>query len=104
MRTLRLNISPLHAAFAGHFPSAPIVPGVVLLDEALHALAGASGGEQCQCEIAAAKFHSAVRPGEALTLEHDVSPDGAIRFVIRTLDRTIASGRLTVAASRQGQS
>ncbi|HEY5101490.1 MAG TPA: hypothetical protein VII70_01805, partial [Steroidobacteraceae bacterium] len=104
MATLSLSISPLHPAFAGHFPGAPIVPGVVLLDEALHALAGASGGEAPRCEIATAKFHSAVRPGEPLTLEHDICPDGSIRFVIRTVDRTVASGRLTIIASRERQS
>jgi 3-hydroxyacyl-[acyl-carrier-protein] dehydratase len=104
MGTLSLSISPLHPAFAGHFPSAPIVPGVVLLDEALHALADASGSEPHRCEIAAAKFHSAVRPGEALTLEHDIYPDGSIRFVIRTPDRTVASGRLTVTATAERHS
>jgi 3-hydroxyacyl-[acyl-carrier-protein] dehydratase len=99
MAIVSLSISPLHPALAGHFPGAPIVPGVVLLDETLHALARDAGQPPLHCEIAAAKFHSAVRPGEALTLEHEPCPDGAIRFVIRTLDRMVASGRLTLVAS-----
>ena len=103
MGTVNLSISPLHPAFAGHFPGTPIVPGVVLLDEALHALAGA-GAESTTCEIAAAKFHSPVRPGETLTLEHQICADGSIQFVIRTVDRTVASGRVTVTAKRERQS
>lgn len=99
MSTVSLSISKLHPAFAGHFPGTPIVPGVVLLDEAIRALARGPGQASLQCEIAAAKFHSAVRPGEALSLEHEPCADGAVHFVIRTVDRTVASGRLRWTAS-----
>jgi 3-hydroxyacyl-[acyl-carrier-protein] dehydratase len=99
MATVSLQISPQHPAFPGHFPDMPIVPGAVLLDEALRALGFADGGRRIQCEIAAAKFHSAVRPGESLTLEHERSADGSVHFVIRTPDRTVASGRLNLVAA-----
>jgi len=89
-----LSISAQHPAFAGHFPGSPIIPGVVLLDETLQVLARLAGQDACACEIAAAKFHSAARPGEALTLEHEACPDGAVRFLIRAFDRTVASGRI----------
>ena len=36
MDTVSLEISAQHPAFAGHFPGAPIVPGALLLDEAVH--------------------------------------------------------------------
>jgi 3-hydroxymyristoyl/3-hydroxydecanoyl-(acyl carrier protein) dehydratase len=90
-----LAISPQHPAFAGHFPGAPIVPGALLLDEAVRALGAPASDANLHCEIATAKFLSVVRPGEALTLEHERAPDGSIRFVIRALERTVASGRLT---------
>jgi 3-hydroxymyristoyl/3-hydroxydecanoyl-(acyl carrier protein) dehydratase len=99
MGVVRLSISPLHPAFAGHFPGAPIVPGVVLLDETLRALKAAAGDGAFSCEISATKFHSVVRPGEELTLEHETSPDGSIRFVIRGPERMVASGRVTFSGS-----
>jgi len=99
MGTVSLSISPLHPAFAGHFPGTPIIPGVVLLDETVHALERGAAQPPLHCEIAAAKFHSVVHPGEALILEDERASDGSIRFIIRTLDRTVASGRLRFAAS-----
>jgi len=94
MDTLNLQISPLHPAFEGHFPGTPVVPGAVLLDEAVRILAAAANQNAARCEIASAKFLSFVRPGEPLSLEHERRPDGSIRFVIRTPDRAIASGTL----------
>jgi 3-hydroxyacyl-[acyl-carrier-protein] dehydratase len=95
MGALSLEISPQHPAFAGHFPGTPIVPGALLLDEAGRVLSDAAYLGAAQCEIAAAKFLSVVRPGETLSVEHECGDDGWIRFVIRTPDRTVASGRLT---------
>lgn len=99
MGALSLQISPQHPAFAGHFPGTPIVPGALLLDEAVRALSEAADLATAQCEIAAAKFLSVVKPGEALSIEHECGEDGWVRFVIRTPDRTVASGRLTWVTS-----
>ena len=94
-----LQIAADHPAYSGHFPGQPVLPGVVLLDAALHALEcsgrGASGLPARAWEINSAKFQSAVRPGEALTLEHETLPNGSVRFAIRTADRAVASGILT---------
>ncbi|HEY4873143.1 MAG TPA: hypothetical protein VIH77_02860 [Steroidobacteraceae bacterium] len=95
MGAVSLEISPQHPAFAGHFPGTPIVPGALLLDEAVRVLSEAADLGAARCEIAAAKFLSVVRPGEALSVEHERGDDGWIRFVIRTPDRTVASGKLT---------
>lgn len=98
MGTVSIEISPQHPAFAGHFPGTPIVPGALLLDEAVRVLSETAEEGSVACEIAAAKFLSVVRPGEALSVEHERSNDGWIRFVIRTPDRPVASGRLTWVA------
>jgi 3-hydroxymyristoyl/3-hydroxydecanoyl-(acyl carrier protein) dehydratase len=98
MGTVSLEISSQHPAFAGHFPGTPIVPGALLLDEAVRVLAEAGDCGAARCEIAAAKFLSVVRPGEPLSVEHERCDDGWVRFVIRAADRTVASGRLTWAA------
>jgi 3-hydroxyacyl-[acyl-carrier-protein] dehydratase len=93
-----LPIAADHPAYSGHFPGQPVLPGVVLLDAALHALecsgARASGEWARGWKINSAKFQSAVRPGEALTLEHEMLPNGSVRFAIRTGDRAVASGIL----------
>ena len=77
-----LLIAPDHPAFAGHFPGAPIVPGVVLLDEALHAIGTLAGTDLSACQISSVKFFSPVRPGEPLQVQVDMLNNGAIRFDI----------------------
>lgn len=96
---LPLTIPVDHPAYAGHFPGQPILPGVVLLDAALHALATHQGRAEKggPVQINAAKFLSPVRPGEALTLYASASPAGGVRFEIRCIDfrggeRSVASG------------
>lgn len=86
---LPLSITSDHPAYAGHFPGRPILPGVVLLDAALHALAEGMPGP---AHLKSAKFHSPVQPGEALTLHTTASPTGSFRFEIRCGDRSVASG------------
>ncbi len=83
-----------HPAFAGHFPGTPILPGVVLLDVALHAMAEATGIEPDSCEIVSVKFLSPAKPGDALEIRHDFPVKGAIRFDIAAGARKIASGNV----------
>lgn len=83
-----------HPAFAGHFPGTPIVPGVVLLDTALQAIAKVSGIVLDRCEISSVKFLSPVGPGEPLVIQHEISASGTIRFDIMAGERKIASGSI----------
>ena len=94
---LSLPIAADHPAYAGHFPGQPILPGVVLLDAALHALAGVLGNPAASGQIKSAKFLSPVVPGEALTLHYSASPAGGFRFDIRCAARTVASGAAAFA-------
>jgi 3-hydroxymyristoyl/3-hydroxydecanoyl-(acyl carrier protein) dehydratase len=95
-----LEISRDHPAFAGHFPRFPVLPGAVLLDEALQAIERERGIDLTQWQIASAKFQEAVRPGDALHLEHDAAGSDLIRFTIRAANRTVASGSLSRAEPR----
>ena len=99
--TVSWSIPADHPAFAGHFPGNPIVPGVLLLDAMLHAIA-ATGVTMNTCEIRSIKFLAPARPGESLRLEHAALPGGAIRFefVAAHDQRLIASG--TVAPASHG--
>jgi 3-hydroxymyristoyl/3-hydroxydecanoyl-(acyl carrier protein) dehydratase len=93
-----LKIAADHAAYAGHFPGFPILPGAVLLDEALHEIARSRGIDLTQWRLASAKFSQPVRPGDELTVEHSARSDTAIHFVIRAAGRAIASGMLSHGA------
>lgn len=94
---LSLLIAADHPAYAGHFPGRPILPGVVLLDAALHALAGVLGNPAASGQIKSAKFLSPVLPGESLTLHYTASAAGGFRFDIRCDTRTVASGAVAFA-------
>ena len=92
--TTRWTVPPDHPVFAGHFPGRPIVPGVMLLDAVLDAIATATGIALDACEISSVKFLSPAGPGEELVIEHIVSAGGAIRFDVAAGTRKIASGSI----------
>ena len=95
-----LTIPARHPAFSGHFPGAPILPGVVLLDETLRAVQRAGRHSEHGWQVATAKFLQPVRPGETLTLEHEQLANGSIRFAIRSDDRPVANGTLIPSGQR----
>ena len=94
MKKTMLNIPDYHPAFAGHFPDMPIVPGVVLLDEAMHAIADDIGHDGAW-QIGSVKFLSPLGPGARVVIEHEAQASGAIRFDIREGERHIVSGSIT---------
>lgn len=83
-----------HPAFAGHFPGAPILPGVVILDVALNVIAEAHQLRLDQCEIGSAKFLNPVRGGDTLAFHHRRLASGTIQFEVRLSDALVASGTL----------
>ena len=97
-----LEIPTDHAAFAGHFPGQPIVPGVVLLDETLYLVSAALGVASHECTIVATKFLSAARPGEQLHLAIEQENEPRLSFTIRAPDRLVASGVLTLPTRTAG--
>jgi acyl-coenzyme A synthetase/AMP-(fatty) acid ligase len=93
--TNTLSIAADHPAYAGHFPGRPVLPGVVLLDEALSAISASTGLPLSASELSSAKFLSPVMPGEPLTLEQRTLPSGSIEFEIRAAERLVARGTVT---------
>jgi 3-hydroxyacyl-[acyl-carrier-protein] dehydratase len=97
--SLPLPVAADHPAYAGHFPGRPILPGVVLLDEALHALALRQGLEVAGAQIRSAKFPSPVEPGEPLSLSYAATATGAFRFEVLAGERLVATGVVAFAAT-----
>jgi 3-hydroxymyristoyl/3-hydroxydecanoyl-(acyl carrier protein) dehydratase len=83
-----------HPAFPGHFPGHPVVPGVVLLDQALHGICQAYGWPEVPCHVTACKFLSKVQPGERLRIAYQRQANGSVRFDINGEGRVVATGKL----------
>lgn len=78
----------------GHFPGRPVVPGVVLLDEALAAV-GRATGLAAPLTLARVKFASPVVPDEdCAVLLGDPRDDAQVAFAVRAAgdDRLVLSG------------
>ncbi len=90
-----LHFAPDHPTAAGHFPSNPIIPGALLLDEVVAAVAGNAGA----VTIRAAKFLLPVRPGETLCLRWQPLAAGTIRFECRRgRDELAMAGTIEIGA------
>ena len=63
IRLIRAN----HPSLPGHFPGAPLVPGVVILDEVIAALAEWRQNSQLN-GIRIVKFLAPLRPDQAFTI------------------------------------
>jgi 3-hydroxymyristoyl/3-hydroxydecanoyl-(acyl carrier protein) dehydratase len=103
-RALALTIPPDHPAFAGHFPGHPIVPGALLLDEAVLCLAAAEQLDVGLIDVAVAKFLRPVRPGEALRVSYKSTGPARYGLEVRVVpvqgDTTSAlSGELAATAT-----
>lgn len=91
-----LNIPADHPTFAGHFPGTPIVPGVVLLDAVLHAVAADTGLPVTAWLINSVKFLSPLKPGEAVVIEHEQMANGTIKFAVLAGSRQIVVGSMAL--------
>lgn len=84
-----------HPSLAGHFPGAPMVPGVVVLDYALAKLAWPTGDGR---RLAWVKFKKWLLPEQVATAT--LSRDGAgWRFTVTQGDEMIVQGVLAAATS-----
>jgi 3-hydroxymyristoyl/3-hydroxydecanoyl-(acyl carrier protein) dehydratase len=89
-----LTVGAERPALAGHFPGAPTLPGVLLLDETLHALQVDPSLAHTHWRIGRAKFLKPVRPGETLLVEHERLASGAVHFLISSAGSAVAEGML----------
>lgn len=85
-----LSVGADHPALPGHFPSEPIVPGVLLLDEVLHLLRGKAD----HWRVEQIKFHHVVRPGEPLTLLVQRRGEDGYAFEVLSERQVVSTGLL----------
>ena len=94
---VRRIVSAEHPSLPGHFPGAPLVPGVVILDEVLAAMD--EWRKDCHVTgIRTVKFLVPLNPDEPFTIRFSTSGDGGgeVNFSCGVADRTIVEGRLQV--------
>ena len=93
IRIIRAN----HPTLPGHFPGAPLVPGVVILDEVIAALIEWRQDSELT-GIRLVKFLAPLPPEQAFTISFSAKNARAaeINFCCRAGDRVIVEGRLEV--------
>ena len=82
-----------HPSLPGHFPGRPLVPGVVVLDRVLDAIAAVHGAAPDAVALPRVKFMQPLLPGESARVELD----GATprwRFKVLRGDAVLASGEV----------
>lgn len=85
-----------HPSLAGHFPDAPIVPGVVVLDEVISAL-GEWREDSHVIGIPFVKFLAPIQPGESFAIVLDAAKSAEqIDFCCRVDGRVVVEGRLEI--------
>jgi 3-hydroxymyristoyl/3-hydroxydecanoyl-(acyl carrier protein) dehydratase len=99
-QSLEVRFRADHPTAAGHFPGNPIIPGAVLLDEVLQAIAGESGGV-AQSIVRSAKFLEPVRPGTAIVIRWETDSNGQTKFECQSLasERLVAVGTVQLKAA-----
>ena len=87
-----------HPTLPGHFPGAPLVPGVVILEEVLAALIEWRQDSQLT-GIRMVKFLAPLQPEQAFTISLSVRNEHAaeVIFCCRAEDRVLVAGQLEVA-------
>jgi 3-hydroxyacyl-[acyl-carrier-protein] dehydratase len=99
--TPTLCVAHSHPSLPGHFPGAPVVPGVVLLSEVLAEISRQwpdlrVGG------ITKLKFLRVLFPEQPFTVVFDPPHDPVLRFKCWQGDSVLAEGRLAIASARGG--
>ena len=99
---VRCAITADHPSLPGHFPDAPLVPGVLILDEVRAALLD----WQKDYELAAirtVKFLQPLKPEQQFTICLSANNDDSneVNFCCRIEGRVIAEGQLEVYCRRK---
>jgi 3-hydroxyacyl-[acyl-carrier-protein] dehydratase len=86
-----------HPSLSGHFPGAPLVPGVLILDEVLAALDEWQAHSRLS-GIRSVKFLAPLKPEEPFTISLSATSErmSEVSFCCRSNDRVLVEGRLAI--------
>jgi len=96
--TIRQRLSAQHPAAQGHFPGNPVIPGAVLLSEAVRLIEADLGVSLAPYRIRRAKFPSPARPGDEVLIEFSDGL-GSIKFECAVKGNTVLVGEVECSAS-----
>lgn len=83
-----------HPALLGHFPGQPIVPGVVILNEVIHAYESNCSEAVFLSAIPTVKFLQPLLPEKICTVEFSQQDQHVVKFKCSYGDQIIATGSL----------
>ena len=92
-RTRSCRVPADHPALAGHFPGAPVVPGVVLIELVAEAIR-ADHGSMALLSIPTVKFFRPLLPDRTFSIVYWASAADAWSFRCEDADGLYTSGRL----------
>ena len=98
---IRRLIRADHPSLPGHFPGAPLVPGVVILDEVVAALGEWQQNSQLS-GLRSVKFLAPLKPEQPFTISLSATSEnaGEVSFCCRVEERVIVQGRLEVEGAK----
>ena len=94
---LAITFGADHPAARGHFPGNPIIPGAVLLSEALRVAGTAMAIDVSRCSVSSAKFPSPARPGDRVEIDCSASRAG-ISLVCSVAGHTVLKAEVACTA------
>lgn len=96
---IELQFEPDHPAFDGHFPGAPIVPGVVILDHIISSLEENSPRNSPIDGLEFVKFRTPLLPDQILKLQFSFLSLHRIQFQGNVQGTTVISGVLLLKSN-----
>ena len=90
------RIDTNHPSLPGHFPGNPVVPGVVIIDEILHALELWQPESRVQ-GFSSVKFLRPLLPEELFTIELQTTKAGRVKFECKKDQTLFATGLISLA-------
>lgn len=91
-----------HPAFDGHFPGFPVVPGVVLLDQAFAVIGVGATMRPGSVRLESVRFLAPVLPGQVVDVFSKPAGGGRVGFVCRVEGTDVVVGEVRLAPQGVG--